>query len=96
MVYAQAIETAMYGVCTGTNENAIIVPFTIHMKDQTIAEEALIDSGATENFMDYQTVKRLGLGTRTLETACPIINADGSPNGKGTISQYVELAVNHN
>ena len=86
----------MYGVCTGMNENAIIVPFTIHTKDQTIIEEALINSGAMENFMDYRTVKRLGLGTRMLETVQPIINADGSPNGKGTILRYVELAVNHN
>ena len=31
-----------------------------------------------------------------METPRPIINADGTPNGKGTLTRYTELLVSHN
>jgi hypothetical protein len=44
---------ALYGVHMGNNDNTIIVPFLIHLQDHQTEELALIDSGATENFLDY-------------------------------------------
>ena len=80
----------------GTHDNAVIAPIFVHKRDLKTEEKALIDSGATENFLDYQTVKRLDLGTQKLETPRPIINADGTPNGKGTLTRCTELLVSHN
>ena len=80
----------------GNNDNAIIVPFLVHLKDHQTEELALIDSGATENFLDYRTVKRIGVGTQKLEKPRPIINADGTPNGKGALTRCVKLMITHN
>ena len=95
-VYVRAIEVAMYGVSLGTHENAINVPIQMHIHDSKTEEHALIDSGATENFLDYRTVKRLNLGTKLLDIPQPIINADGSPNGKGALMRCTELMVIQN
>jgi hypothetical protein len=37
----------------GNNDNMILVPFSIYLKDKMTEEQALIDSGATKNFLDY-------------------------------------------
>ena len=45
--------------------NCINISFTF---DKTkVAEQALLDSGATDNFIDQRTVKRLNIPTRRLE-----------------------------
>ena len=80
----------------GTHDNAVIAPVQMHKRNSKTEEKALIDSGATENFLDYRTMKRLDLGTQKLETPRPIINADGTPNGKGTLTRCTELLVSHN
>ena len=33
--------------------NAINLPLSLQKRDKMVAEEALLDSGATENFIDY-------------------------------------------
>ena len=46
-----------------------------------MAEEwALLDSGATENFIDAKTVIKMRLGTQKLAIQRPVYNVDGSPN----------------
>ena len=42
--------------------SAINVPFTFYCAHGTAEELALVDSGATENFMDARMVERLGIG----------------------------------
>ena len=86
----------MYSVSLGTHENAINVPIHMYMQNSKTEEYALINSRATENFLDYQTVKQLNLGTKLLDTPRPIINTNGSPNGKGALTQCTELMVNQN
>jgi hypothetical protein len=78
------------------NDNAILVPFSIHLKDKMTKEQALINSGATENFLDYWTIKHIGIGTQKLEQPQPIINADGTPNGWGALTRCVELLITYN
>jgi hypothetical protein len=56
-------------------------------------ETALVDSGATENFVDYKTVARLRLRTKKLEQVRPIINIDGTSNQAGDITHYCDLLV---
>ena len=64
-VYVRAVEVALYGVCMGTHDNAVMAPVFVHKRDSKTEEKALIDSGATENFLDYRTAKRLDLGPRS-------------------------------
>jgi hypothetical protein len=73
--------------------NAIYVPFTYSMVRSKAAEVALIDSRATENFMDWRTMKRLGIGQRGLTKARPIYNVDGTINCKGSVMEYCALFV---
>ena len=54
---------------------------------------ALLDSRATENFIDKQTVATLGLGIRTLTQPLSIHNVDGTMNQEGQITQYCDLWV---
>ena len=52
---------------------------------------ALVDSGATGNFIDYSTVKRLGLGTKKLNQVRTVANIDGTLNRAGTITRVMLL-----
>jgi hypothetical protein len=56
-------------------------------------EVALIDSGATDNCIDYRTVEKLKLGTQKLREPRPIINVDGTRNSGGTVEKYVHLYI---
>ena len=59
-----------------------------------MAEEiALVDSGATENFIDQETITRLKLGTKKLEEPVKLRNIDGTFNKAGSISKYLDLLV---
>ena len=53
-----------------------------------IVEEGLLDSGATEKFIDQSFVKQKGLKTKLLDQPIKVFNVDGTPNKKGTIKSY--------
>ena len=57
------------------------------------AEQALIDSGATENFLSPQLVQELKIQTKTLRNPRTVINVDGTENIAGTIKQYCDLDI---
>jgi hypothetical protein len=48
-------------------------------------ESALIDSGATDNFIDKDTWKRLGIGKKELARPVTVHNVDGTENKQGKI-----------
>src|ERR1700744_1530958 len=88
--WARAIDTeSMYIV----RKQAIHVPFTVSTLAKTAEEEALLDSGATHNFLDKRMVRRLGLGTKTLAKPRPIKNVDGTGNQGGALTKYTDLKV---
>jgi len=61
-----------------------------------MAEEiALVDSGATKNFIDWETIKKLKLGTKKLETPVGLQNIDGTFNKSRQITHYLDLLVSH-
>ena len=64
----------------------------LHYKG-TAEEWALLDSGATENFIDSKTVIKLRLRTQKLTIQQPVYNVDGSPNLNGAITHAVDLLV---
>ena len=59
-------------------------------------EEALLDSGATENFMDEHTWKRMGVGRRELPQKIKVFNVDGTENRKGEMTHYCRLRIVYN
>ena len=59
-----------------------------------MAEETrLLDTGATESFINHKTVARLCLGTQKLTVCGPVFNVDGTANKHGTITYVSYLLV---
>jgi hypothetical protein len=56
-------------------------------------EGALIDSGATENFLDPRAVVKLRLPTEELENPRSILNINGTNNKAGQITCKCRLKV---
>ena len=69
----------------------ILIP--MYMWHKTAKVLALLDSGATENFIDEQTVTTLRLWTRALTQSLSIHNVNGTMNQEGQITQYCDLWV---
>ena len=56
-------------------------------------ELALLDSGATENFLDPRTVERLQIPVQTLSKPRIIYNIDETLNKAGSITHKAQLKV---
>ena len=54
---------------------------------------ALLDSGATENFININYTKKLGLPVRRLTNERRLFNVDGTPNKAGLLKYYVDLTT---
>ena len=76
------------------NDNRLEVPITLHSFKGMAEEVALIDSGATENFIDQETVKKLKLGSKKLSEPVRLRNIDGTYNQSGSIMHFIDLLVN--
>jgi hypothetical protein len=55
--------------------------------------KALVDSGATDNFIHPNFVKRMGLGQKELDKPKNIYNIDDTTNKPGQITHYLSLAI---
>ena len=73
--------------------SAINVPFTFYCARGMAKEIALMDSGATENFMDDRMVAWLGIEKREMTTLRRVFNVDGSKNKQGILTHYCLLRV---
>ena len=60
--------------------SAIHVPFDFICAHRKAEEEALVDSGMTENFINEWMVKRLGIKKREMNTPHQVFNVDGTEN----------------
>jgi hypothetical protein len=67
--------------------------FFIHSKSKRAKAIALVDSGATENFMNLQYAKSLQLLTKHLEEPQKLFNVDGTQNRSGDLQFYTDLHV---
>jgi hypothetical protein len=74
-----------------TRRKALNIPIFFTNKDGTVASEALVDSGATENIMDKQAVKWLGVGRIRLGQTKKVRNVDGTLNQTGEIMHFCVL-----
>ena len=59
----------------------------------TADKVALVDSGATDNFIHPNFVERMGLRPARLERPCKIWNVDNTENKAGMITHYLDLDV---
>ena len=62
---------------------------------ETKSVTALLDSGATGMFIDWEYVKKSGFTTRMLSNPIPVRNVDGTPNEAGSIMDVVELNLRY-
>ena len=59
--------------------------FTFKTVQRVADEVALLDSGASENFLDEEVWRSLGIGRMRLERPIPVHNVDGTENRNGEI-----------
>ena len=62
---------------------------------ETFAQSALIDCGATASFIDKRIVDQLGWNYDKLEHSITLINVDGSPNTHGAVDEYIRLRMDY-
>ena len=65
----------------------------IHSRSKRAEAPALLDLGATENFISQDYVKYLHLPIKKLPEAWKLFNVDGTPNQAGDLHHYVDLAT---
>jgi hypothetical protein len=69
------------------------IPLMIQMASVKAEQMALLDSGATENFIDHKTWKGLGIGKQTLKMPIMVLNVNGLENRRGKITLYCWLCI---
>ena len=72
-------------------KNCINISFTFDKNK--VAEQVLLDSGATDNFIDQRTAERLNLPTQRLNKPRILYNVDKTENRSGQITHYVDLEI---
>jgi hypothetical protein len=75
------------------NDNILEVPIKLHLFKGMAEEVTLIDSGATENFINQGTIKKLKLGTRKLEEPVKLRNIDGTYNQSESVKSFIDLLI---
>jgi hypothetical protein len=76
-----------------THYRSMRVPVSICTSYFMADKKALVNSGATDNFMHPAFVKRMGLGLQKLQTPKKIFNIDNTTNKSGMITHYLDLNV---
>ena len=75
------------------SKNSFYLPVTLWVHGKKVQTEALVDSGATTNFIDKTFVEQNHLVTNKLASPYNVLNADGTPNVAGRITDYVRAYV---
>jgi len=65
------------------------IPVTLWVYGKKVQTEALVDLGATTNFVDRVVMENNNLATHKLANPYRVINVDGTPNKTGQITKYV-------
>jgi hypothetical protein len=72
------------------------VPVSIRTSYFMADRKALVDSGATDNFMHPTFAKKMGLGLQELPNPKKIFNIDNTTNKSGMITHFLDLNVRTN
>ncbi len=73
------------------------IPIHVHTVDSNhpMAMKALIDTGATGQFIDIEYVHSNELQTYRLPCLLAVYNVDGTPNEAGHITEAIDLVVRY-
>jgi len=74
-------------------QKSMTIQFFIHSRSKRAESIALVDSGATENFMSLEYAKYLHLPIRRLLITRKLFNVDGTPNKSGELQYFTDLQV---
>jgi hypothetical protein len=77
-------------------KKSIHASLLLHTSLKRAMKKALLDTGATENFIHLRVVKQLSLKTKKLTKLWKVKNVDGTLNQSGEITDVVTLIVMHN
>ena len=69
------------------------VHFYVHLIAKRAKAIALVDLGATENFINLPYARWLKLPIQTLQQLCKIFNIDGTTNKSGELKYFTDLEV---
>jgi hypothetical protein len=76
-----------------TRYRSMRVPVSICTSYFMADRKALVDSGATDNFMHPTFTKKMGLGLQELPQPKKIFNIDNTTNKSGMITHFLDLDV---
>jgi hypothetical protein len=76
------------------SDNRLEVPIMLHSFKGMAEEVALIVSGATENFIDQETIRKLKLRSKKLSEPVRLRNINGTYNQSGSVTHFIDLLVN--
>src|SRR5712671_1700273 len=76
-----------------SNRKSMNLRAYVHATHRRTETPALLDSGATENFMNLTYAKWLKLPFKHLPYERPLLNVDGTTNKTGSLKFYVDLQV---
>jgi hypothetical protein len=87
-----------YVVAATPSPKSLVIKVEIQTTDmaEVKAGPALVDCGATGQFMNRAYVERHRLTTRKLQRPIPVFNVDGSPNEAGSIREIVDVILRVN
>ena len=91
--WGRAIRTLKCNTVYITRYRSMKIPVSFRTAYARADKNILVDSGATDNFIDPRLIQRLRLGTHPLERARKIWNIDGTNNKAGMITNYVDLSI---
>src|SRR5712675_1744759 len=76
-----------------SNRKSMILKAYVHAAHRRTEAPALLDSGATENFMSLTYAKWLKLPFKRLPYERPLLNVDGTTNKTGSLKFYIDLQM---
>jgi hypothetical protein len=76
-----------------TRYRSMRIPVSIRTSYFMADKRALVDSGATDNFMHPNFATKMGLGMKELPTPRKIFNIDNTTNKSGKITHYLDLDI---
>jgi hypothetical protein len=71
--------------------DSMTIPIRFNMYHKSTTIEALLDSGATHNFIDKHTLDSLGLGTQQLSQTLQVNNVNSTTNQGGNVTKFCNI-----
>jgi hypothetical protein len=65
----------------------------IHSRSKRAETIALLDSGATENFMNIRYTQKMNLPIQRLIQEQRLFNIDGTPNKAGSLKYFTDMVT---